>query len=57
MVANERKILLISNGLGEDSIGAVIAADLKRHFSVSAMPIIGTGEAYLAKKIPVLGPT
>lgn len=56
MVTNERKILLISNGLGEDSIGAVIASDLKRHFSVSAMPIIGTGEAYLAKKVPVLGP-
>lgn len=46
-------ILLLSNGAGEDSIGASLAAHLD---DVSAFPLIGTGAAYRGR-VPVLGPS
>lgn len=48
------RLLLISNGHGEDLIGSVLAARLVgRGFAVSALPLVGVGEAYAAAGIPV----
>ena len=47
---------LISNGLGEDGIGAVIAADLKGTFQLAPCGLLAL-ERRIWQKIPVLGPT
>ncbi len=45
-------ILLLSNGAGEDSIGASLAADLP---DVAAFPLVGSGAAYHGRA-PIVGP-
>jgi len=52
------KILVLSNGHGEDSSGCILA---KRLISignkVDALPIVGLGEAYKKEKINIIGKT
>ncbi len=52
------KILLLSNGHGEDLSGALIGKALQRiDHHVDAFPLVGDGNSYLAKGIRVLGKT
>jgi uncharacterized protein (TIGR03492 family) len=39
-------VLIVTNGRGEDTIGAAIAARLSRSTAVTAYPLVGLGEAY-----------
>ncbi len=44
------KIIVASNGYGEDSIGAILAKKLKKRFTESkifAFPLVGRGDSYL----------
>ncbi|MBI2914297.1 MAG: hypothetical protein HYY08_00075 [Firmicutes bacterium] len=53
-----RGMLFLSNGHGEDAMAARLAVVLMqrlRTLDVSAMPLVGTGSAYPAAGIPVLG--
>jgi uncharacterized protein (TIGR03492 family) len=47
-------VLIISNGRGEDAVGAALAALLRRWAAVAAFPLVGSGEAY--GDIPLLEP-
>lgn len=52
------RVLLLSNGHGEDAIGATLARALLasgRGVKVSAFPLVGTGEPYRRGGIPVVG--
>ncbi len=49
------KLLIISNGHGEDAIGAEIARRLPKHIEVHAYPTLGDGRAY-AGVCTVVGP-
>ena len=52
------RILLLSNGHGEDLSGALIALELQAlGHRVEALPLVGHGRAYLQAGIPVLGRT
>ena len=52
------RLLLISNGHGEDLSGALLGQALrKRGVIVEAMPLVGHGNAYRHAGLPVLGPT
>ncbi|MHB1103388.1 MAG: hypothetical protein ACYC0C_11575 [Devosia sp.] len=42
----KRRLLVISNGIGEDSIGAEIAKRLRADFEVDAYPTLGPGHHY-----------
>ncbi len=53
-MAPRRRVLLISNGHGEDSIGAAIARRLL-DLEVDAYPTLGDGKAY-ADVCPIVGP-
>lgn len=53
-MAPRRRVLLISNGHGEDSIGAAIARRLS-DFEVDAYPMLGDGRSY-ADACPIVGP-
>lgn len=51
-------LLILSNGHGEDTLGATLAPRLiRRGFSVSAMPIVGEGGPYRRLGLPLVGPT
>ncbi|EDY37779.1 conserved hypothetical protein [Cyanobium sp. PCC 7001] len=51
-------VLLLSNGHGEDLSGALIGAALiARGVTVEALPLVGHGQAYRQRGIPVLGHT
>jgi uncharacterized protein (TIGR03492 family) len=51
-------VLLLSNGHGEDLSGALIAAALRQQgVTVAALPLVGHGEPYRLRGIPVLGRT
>ena len=50
-----QRLLVISNGIGEDSIGAEIVRRLPHSFTVHAYPTLGEGKAYRAA-CPVVGP-
>ena len=51
------RILLLSNGHGEDAIGAAIARELRvLGLEVLALPLVGRGKAYAQAGFPVLGP-
>lgn len=53
------KIIVASNGYGEDAIGALLAARLRERFpgaAVSAFALVGHGAAYLKQDIPVCSP-
>jgi tetraacyldisaccharide 4'-kinase len=50
------RIVVASNGYGEDSIGALLARKLRARFpaaAVSAFPVVGKGEHYLREGVPV----
>jgi len=50
------RIVVASNGYGEDSMGVLLARKLKDRFpcaSVSSFPIVGKGEHYIREGIPV----
>ena len=52
------KILILSNGHGEDLSGSLIAKQLLNSgFSVDALPIVGKGLHYKKEKIKVIGKT
>ena len=52
------KILILSNGHGEDLSGSLIANQLvKSGYSVHALPIVGTGNHYEIEKIKIIGKT
>ncbi len=52
------RILLVSNGHGEDLSGALIGADLRRQgLVVEALPLVGHGRAYRKAGLPLLGRT
>jgi uncharacterized protein (TIGR03492 family) len=50
-----RRILFISNGIGEDSVGAEIVRRLPLECSAEAYPMLGSGQAY-AGICPIVGP-
>jgi uncharacterized protein (TIGR03492 family) len=52
------RLLILSNGHGEDAIGATLVPALQAHgFALEALPIVGEGQAYQRLNIPILGPT
>ena len=52
------RILLLSNGHGEDLSGSLIAKQLLNSgYSVDALPIVGSGVHYQEKKINIIGKT
>lgn len=52
-----RRIVVLSNGHGEDAIGAVLGRELTTlGFDVSALPLVGKGDAYELQGFQVLGP-
>ncbi|MBE9154566.1 lipid-A-disaccharide synthase-related protein [Cyanobium sp. LEGE 06113] len=52
------RVLLLSNGHGEDLSGALVGAALMaRGVAVEALPLVGHGSAYRQRGIAVLGPT
>lgn len=54
---NVSRILLLSNGHGEDAIGAAIARELARlGLEPLPLPLVGSGNAYARAGFPVLGP-
>ncbi|MEO1003988.1 MAG: lipid-A-disaccharide synthase-related protein [Cyanobacteria bacterium J06638_7] len=54
----QRRVLLLSNGHGEDLSGALIADALKRRgVTVLALPLVGHGQPYRRRGITVLGRT
>ena len=53
-----KRVLLVSNGHGEDLSGACLGKALReRGLEVAALPLVGHGEAYRRAHLPVLGPT
>jgi uncharacterized protein (TIGR03492 family) len=54
-VSAPRKLLIISNGHGEDAIAAQIVRRLPPGFAVEAYPTLGDGRAY-AGVCPIVGP-
>ena len=54
-MAPGRRVLFISNGIGEDSVGAEIVKRLPPGFEVEAYPTLGSGRAY-AGICRVVGP-
>ena len=52
------KILILSNGHGEDLSGSLIAKQfIKSGYSVDALPIVGKGIHYKKEKIKIIGKT
>jgi uncharacterized protein (TIGR03492 family) len=52
------KILILSNGHGEDLSGSLIAKQfVKNGYSVHALPIVGKGNHYEKEKIKIIGKT
>ena len=50
------RILVLSNGHGEDSSGSILAKKLIAIGNkVEAFPIVGSGEAYKKEKINIIG--
>ena len=57
MPTQQLRILCLSNGYGEDRIAVQVAVEL-RHLGidVTAMPIVGRGDAYRQRGIAIVGP-
>ena len=52
-----KSVLIVSNGHGEDSIGAALALELSHlGYGVVAVPLVGRGMAYESAGFAVLGP-
>ncbi|MEM9568213.1 MAG: lipid-A-disaccharide synthase-related protein [Cyanobacteria bacterium P01_E01_bin.34] len=57
MSTQQLRILCLSNGHGEDRIAVQVASELHQlGFDVSAMPIVGRGDAYRRQGISIVGP-
>jgi uncharacterized protein (TIGR03492 family) len=51
------RVLVVSNGYGEDAMGAVLGKALRDlGVAVAAYPLVGTGHAYQRRAIPLLDP-
>jgi uncharacterized protein (TIGR03492 family) len=51
------RLIIVSNGHGEDAIGATLGRLLEREgIEVEALPLVGRGSAYERAGLPVLGP-
>ncbi len=53
------RMIVASNGYGEDAIGAVLAGELRRRFPearVEAFPLVGFGSTYCERCIEVISP-
>ena len=50
-----RRLLVISNGIGEDSVAAEIARNFPKGWLADAYPMLGAGRAY-RNLLPVVGP-
>ena len=53
------RLVVASNGFGEDAMGSLLADKLRRRFpggKVEAFPLVGRGQAYVERHIPVLSP-
>ncbi|MFO0017511.1 MAG: lipid-A-disaccharide synthase-related protein [Synechococcaceae cyanobacterium] len=58
MSASAPRLLLLSNGHGEDLSGAMLALALRqRGAELEALPLVGHGQAYRRVGVPVIGPT
>lgn len=57
-MAEAKRILILSNGHGEDEMGSLLAVKLREipGVSVTAMAIVGEGHAYSREGIPLVGP-
>jgi uncharacterized protein (TIGR03492 family) len=54
----QTKVLCISNGHGEDQVAVRILEHLRPYpITLSALPIVGLGEAYKKLEVPIIGPT
>ncbi len=52
-----KQVVVVSNGHGEDIIGAALAKELGAlGYGVQAVPLVGQGQAYRRAGIPTLGP-
>lgn len=53
---SDTRLLIISNGHGEDTMGALLAKTLSEQgWPVAAFPLVGMGQAYRRAHVPVLG--
>lgn len=53
------RVAILSNGHGEDAVGALLAArllELRPELTIVALPLVGAGNAYARLGLPVLGP-
>lgn len=53
------RVAFLSNGHGEDAVGALLAArllELRPELDITALPLVGAGHAYARLGLPVLGP-
>lgn len=54
------RFLCLSNGHGEDAIALRIVQALREHPAtpeIAALPMVGTGQAYVNQAVPIVGPT
>jgi len=51
-----KNILIITNGHGEDLVGAEIIKALGPDFNITALPVVGEGKAFAGLNVKVLGP-
>lgn len=54
------RLLVVSNGHGEDAIGAALASELRDHragLDIQAFPVVGEGHAYRSAGFTTVGPT
>ncbi|MBF2079368.1 MAG: hypothetical protein IGR76_12850 [Synechococcales cyanobacterium T60_A2020_003] len=54
------QLLCLSNGHGEDAIALRIVQALRSHPAapdIAALPMVGTGQAYIHHNVPIVGPT
>ncbi|HEU4740578.1 MAG TPA: lipid-A-disaccharide synthase-related protein [Meiothermus sp.] len=57
VVSDVRRLIIISNGHGEDAIGAAIARELRSlGLEPLPLPLVGKGNVYQRAGFPVLGP-
>ena len=54
---DKKRLLVISNGETEDTVGINITTSLSVHFCVEAAPLVGIGTIYRKHGIPVCVPT
>lgn len=56
-ISGRPRVLVVSNGYGEDFMGAALSRALRHHGAeVVAYPLVGTGHAYESREVPILDP-